>query len=128
MYCQNRRLCASLFIDDLGSAHTFKNRIEKTTQKGERGGLFDSICMGSSMEELSPPEMMNWMHADLKIEVEKRLLINDLKTLVWHTQGSILRIQKTIVLPVPSGFRSTAPNNINYIIKLLRGNVLIVTL
>ena len=34
------------------------------------GRLFNPICMGSSTEGASPPEMMNWMHADLQIEVE----------------------------------------------------------
>ena len=35
------------------------------------GGLFDPICMGSSTEGASSPEMMNRMHTDLQIEVEK---------------------------------------------------------
>ena len=46
-------------------------------QKGEMGGLFKTICMGSSTEGASPPEMMNRIHADLQIEVEKRHLIDD---------------------------------------------------
>ena len=54
------------------------------------GGLFEPICMRSITEGVSHPEKMNWMHADLKIEVEKRLLIDDLKTPVWHAQGSII--------------------------------------
>ena len=41
------------------------------------GGLFEPIGMGSSAEGSSPPEMMNWMHADLQIEVEKWPLIDD---------------------------------------------------
>ena len=41
------------------------------------GGLFEPICMRSSTEGASPPEKMNWMNADLQIEVKKRLLIND---------------------------------------------------
>ena len=56
--------------------------------------------------------MMKWMHADLEIEVRKRLLTNDWKTPVWHAQGSIFRVQKAIVFPVPSGFPSIAPINI----------------
>ena len=58
------------------------------------GGLFDPIGMGSITEGASPPEMMNWMHADLQIEVEKRLLVDGLKTPVWHAQGSICFAQK----------------------------------
>ena len=46
------------------------------------GGLFEPICVVSNTEGASPPEMMNWMHADLQIEVEKRLLVDDLKTSV----------------------------------------------
>ena len=53
------------------------------------GGLFEPICMRSSTEGASPPEKMNWMHADLQNEVEKRLLVDDYKTPVWHAQGSI---------------------------------------
>ena len=41
------------------------------------GGLFEPICMQSSTEGAYPPENMNWMHADLQIEVEKRLIIDD---------------------------------------------------
>ena len=41
------------------------------------GGLFELISMQSSMEGASPPEIMNWMHADLQIEVEKQLLVDD---------------------------------------------------
>ena len=41
------------------------------------GGLFDPIGMGSSTEGAAPPEMMNWMQADFKIEVEKWLLVDD---------------------------------------------------
>ena len=41
------------------------------------GGLFDPICMLSSMEGESPPEMMNWMHTDFQIEVKKRHLVDD---------------------------------------------------
>ena len=41
------------------------------------GGLFESICMGYIIEGALPPAMMNWMHADLQIEVEKRHLIDD---------------------------------------------------
>ena len=41
------------------------------------GGLFEPICMRSSTEGASPPENMNCMHADLKIEVEKRLRVDD---------------------------------------------------
>ena len=41
------------------------------------GGLFEPICMRSSTKGASPPEKMNCMHADLKIEVEKRLLVDD---------------------------------------------------
>ena len=67
------------------------------------GGLFEPICMQSSTEGESTPEKINWMHADLQIEVGKWLLIDDLKTPVLHAQGSIFRIQKKIVLPVPSG-------------------------
>ena len=84
-----------MFIDDLGSAHPFKNRLKQTTQKGEIGGLFDTICMGSSTEGASPPEMLNWMHADLEIEVEKRLLVDDWKTPIWHAQGSIFLYKKS---------------------------------
>ena len=58
------------------------------------GGLFESICMGSSTEGASPPEMMNWMHTDLQIEFEKRLLIDDLKMPVWHAQGSIFQVKR----------------------------------
>ena len=50
---------------------------KKSTQKGGRGGLFEPICMVSSTEGASSPEIMNWMHADLQIEVEKRLLFDD---------------------------------------------------
>ena len=35
------------------------------------GGLFEPIFMQSRMKGASPPEKMNWMHADLQIEVEK---------------------------------------------------------
>ena len=52
------------------------------------GGLFEPIGMGSITEVAYPPEMMNWMHADFQIDVENWLLINDLKTPVWHAQGS----------------------------------------
>ena len=58
------------------------------------GRLFNPICMGSSTEGASPPEMMNWMHADLQIEVEKWLLVDDLKTPVWHAQGGVFLAQK----------------------------------
>ena len=50
--------------------------------------------MGSSTEGASPPEIMNWMHPDLQIEVEKWLLIDDWKKPVWHAQGSIVLVQK----------------------------------
>ena len=40
-------------------------------------GLFEPVCMGSSTGRESPPEMMNWMHAYLEIEAEKRLLTDD---------------------------------------------------
>ena len=94
MEVQNWQLRASLFSDDLGSAHPLKNRLKQTTQKGEMGGLFELIYMGSSTEGESLPEMMNCMHVDLKIEIDKRLLINDRKTPVWHAQGSIFQVQK----------------------------------
>ena len=58
------------------------------------GGLFEPIGMGSSWEGSSSPEIMNRMHADLQIEVEKWLLINYLKMTVWHAQGSIFLVQK----------------------------------
>ena len=77
MEVQNGRLWASLFSDDLVSAHPFKNWLEQTIQKGEMGSLFDTVCMESSTEGASPPEMMNCMHADLQIEVEKRILVDD---------------------------------------------------
>ena len=48
-----------------------------TAQKVEMGALFVTICMGSSTEGALPPETMNWMHADLQIEFEKRLLVDD---------------------------------------------------
>ena len=57
------------------------------------GGLFETICIGSSTEGASPPEIMNWMHADLQIEVEKLHLIDDLKTHDWYAQGSIFLVQ-----------------------------------
>ena len=41
-----------------------------------------------------PPEKMNWMHADLQIEVENRFLIDDWKTPVWHVQGQYFLITK----------------------------------
>ena len=41
------------------------------------GGLLEPVCMESSTEVASPPAMMNWMHADLQINVEKRLLVDD---------------------------------------------------
>ena len=72
------------------------------------GNLFKPICMVSSTEGASPPELMNWMHADSQIGVEKRLLIDDLKTPIKHAQGSIFFVQKTIVLPVTSEVPSTA--------------------
>ena len=53
------------------------------------GGLFELIHMRSRTEGASPPENMDRMHADLQIEVEKRLLVNDLKRPVWHAQCSI---------------------------------------
>ena len=34
------------------------------------GGLLEPIGIGSSKKGTSPPEMMNWMHVDLQIEVE----------------------------------------------------------
>ena len=71
--------------------------------------LFETIGMGSRTEVASTPEMMNWMHADLKIEDEKRLIVDDRKTPVWHAQGSIFLVQKKIILPVPSGDPSTDP-------------------
>ena len=91
---QSGRLWASLFSNYLGSAHQFKNRLEQSTQKGEMGGLFEPICMQSSTEGVSPPEKTNWMHADLQIEVEKRLLIDDWKTPIWHAQGSIFQVKQ----------------------------------
>ena len=53
--------------------------------------------MGSSTEGASPPEMMNWMHMDLQIEFEKRILVGNLKTPAWNAQGSVFRVLKTIV-------------------------------
>ena len=32
--------------------------------------MFEPICMGSSTEGASPPDMMDWMHVDFQIEVE----------------------------------------------------------
>ena len=58
------------------------------------GGLFELIYMQSSTEGVSLPEKMNWMHADLQIEVEKRLLVDDWKMPIWHAQGSIFRVKK----------------------------------
>ena len=79
------------------------------------GGLFEPICMGSSTERAYRPEMVNWMHADLQIEVENRILTDDQKTPVGHAQGSFFfREQKNIVLPVPSGVPSIAPT-LNYL-------------
>ena len=54
----------------------------KAPREGEMDGLFQPICIGSSTEGASTPETMNCMHADLQIEVEKRLLVDDLKTSV----------------------------------------------
>ena len=68
---QNGRWWESLFSDYLGSAYPFKNWIKQTTQKEEIVGLFEPIGMGSRTEGASSPEMMNRMHADLQIEVEK---------------------------------------------------------
>ena len=62
--------------------------LNKTPTRGKLGGLFKPICMGSSTEGVSPPEIINSMNADLQIEVEKRHLIDDLKTPVWHAHGS----------------------------------------
>ena len=107
---QNGRWWESLFSDYLGSAYPFKNWIKQTTQKEEIVGLFEPIGMGSRTEGASSPEMMNRMHADLQIEVEKWLLVDDWKTPVWRAQGSIVLVQKTIILPVPSGVPSTEPN------------------
>ena len=106
---QNGRLWASLFSNYLVRAHPLKNRLGKTTQKGEMYVLFETIGMGSRTEGAYTPEMMNWMHADLQIEVEKRLIVDDRKTPVWHAQGSIFLVQKKIILPVPSGDPSTDP-------------------
>ena len=64
----------------MGSAHPFKNRLKQITQKGEISGLFEPTRMQSSTEGAFPPEKMNWMHADLQIEVEKQLHVEDLKT------------------------------------------------
>ena len=36
--------------------------------------MFEPIGMVSRTEVVSPPEMMNWMHADLQIEVENGFL------------------------------------------------------
>ena len=60
------------------------------------GALFDPICMVSSTKGASPPEMINWMHANFKIEDEKWNLIDDRKTTVWHAQGSIFLVQSSI--------------------------------
>ena len=61
------------------------------------------------MEGASLPEKINWMHAGLQIEIEKRLFIDDGRTPVWHAQGSIFELKRTIFLPVPSGVTSIAP-------------------
>ena len=58
------------------------------------GGLFDPICMWYITEGASPPKKMNLMHANLQIEVEERLLVDDWKMPIWHAQGSIFRVQK----------------------------------
>ena len=73
-------------------------------------GLLEPIRMQSSTEGASPPEKMNWMHTDLQIEVEKRLLIDDLKTPCLACPGQYFSsTKKTIVLPFPSGIPSIAP-------------------
>ena len=40
------------------------------------GGFSNPIGMGPIMKGAPPPEMRNWMHVDLQIEVEKWLLID----------------------------------------------------
>ena len=74
---QNGWLRETVFIDDMGSSYPFKNRLEQSTQKGEMGGLFEQICIQSRIEGASTAKKMNRMHADLQIEVEKQLLIDD---------------------------------------------------
>ena len=63
--------------------------------KRGNGWFSEPICIRSSTEGLSPPVMMNWMHADLQIEVEKRHLIDDWKTAVWNAQESIFQAQSS---------------------------------
>ena len=73
----------------------------------EISGLFNPICMISSTEGESPPEMMNWIHTNLQIEVEKRLLIDDLKKFRLTCPGQYFSSKKfTIVLPILSGVPS----------------------
>ena len=59
--------------------------------------------MGSRTEGAYPPEMMNCMHTDFQIEVEKWLLVDDLKILSGMPRAVFLEYKKMIILRVPSG-------------------------
>ena len=63
--CENHYL-----VITWAAPNPFKNWFEQTTQKGGKGVFFEPIGVGSSMGVASPPEMINWMHTDLKIEVK----------------------------------------------------------
>ena len=73
------------------------------------GGFLELICMVSSTEGASPPEMMNWMHADFQIKAENGFSLIIEKNLACPGQYFI-STQCTIVLPVQSGSPSIFPN------------------
>ena len=65
------------------------------------GCLYQLICIRFSTEGASPPGKMNWMHADLQIEVENGFSSMIEKCPVWHAQGSIIRVPKNDRLAIP---------------------------
>ena len=71
---QNGQLWASLFINNLGSAHPFKKLARTNHLKGGMGGLFKTICMGSGTERESPPETINCMHTHFQIRSKNGFL------------------------------------------------------
>ena len=73
------------------------------------GGLFEPIRMQYSTKVASPPDKINWMHADLQIEVENGFSSMIEKLLSGIPRALFFKYKKTIILPVPSGFPYIAP-------------------
>ena len=57
--------CENHYLTMTWAAPIHSKIVSNKPPKGGMGGLFGTICIESSTKGASPPEMMNFMHADL---------------------------------------------------------------